>query len=288
MAADFNAIDSENKNNYDYIHYTIGETDVYFVANQTAERRNVNCQFRVSGLQPESWDALTGEIREAQAFTQANDLTTVPLTFEPYGSIMVVFNKKIDKNMQGTQQHNYLNFDTVENIDGEWVVNFNTNWGGPESIVFPELSDWTTHPNEGVKYYSGEAIYNKNFNLDFEPANGEQYFLQLQSVKDVGIAEVTINGTNKGILWTKPFRVDVSHELKQGENKLQIKVVNSWYNRVAGDETFRNKKQYTSTNILLINDYIKIGTPRKEILLEPSGLIGPVTIQKASIPYTPN
>ncbi len=279
VAADFNVLGSDNKKDYDYIHYTIGEADVYFVANQTAERRKIDCQFRVSGLQPELWDALTGEIREAQSFTQTDNLTTVPLTFEPYGSIMVVFNKKIDKSMQGTQQQNYPDFETVETIDGEWVVNFDTKWGGPESIVFPELIDWTTHSNEGVKYYSGSAVYNKVFNIDFEPANGEDYFLQLESVKDVGIAQVTINGVDKGVLWTKPFRIDISNELKQGENTLQVKVVNSWYNRVAADEMFRDKKQYTSTNILLINDYR--GRPRKEIPLEPSGLIGPVTIEKA-------
>ena len=279
IAPDFNVLTSDNRKEYDYIHYTIGDTEVYFVANQTAERRKIDCQFRISGLQPELWDALTGEIRDAQSFTQADDLTTVPLTLEPYGSIMVVFNKKIDKNTQGAQQQNYPDFDTVETIDGEWVVNFDPEWGGPESIVFPELIDWTTHSNEGLKYYSGSAVYNKVFDVDFEPANGEHYFLQLESVKDVGIAQVTIHGVDKGILWTKPFRVDISSELKQGENTLQIKVVNSWYNRVAADEMFRDKKQYTSTNILLINDYR--GRPRKEIPLEPSGLIGPVSIEKA-------
>jgi hypothetical protein len=90
---------------------------------------------------------------------------------------------------------------------------------------------------------------------------------------------VKINGKDKGVLWTAPFRAEISRELQKGENKLEIKVVNSWFNRVAGDEMFPDKKQFTNTNVVLINDFR--GRPRKEIPLEPSGLLGPVTIEEA-------
>jgi len=276
---DFKIPGDTTKTDFDYIHYTIGESDVYFVTNQTTERKEINCQFRVSGQQPELWDALTGEIREARSFTQNDGFTTVPLTLEAYGAIMVVFNKPIDKNTQGTEGRNYPDFKTVRNIDGVWEVNFDTKWGGPASVTFAELMDWTKHSNDGIKYYSGVAIYNKTFNLDFEPEKDKQYFLQLEDVKDVGIVEVIINGKDKGVTWTKPFRIEVSRELQRGENTLQIKVVNSWYNRVAGDQTFPDKKQYTTTNIDLKHDFR--GRPTDEIPLEPSGLMGPVTIQEA-------
>ena len=233
----------------------------------------------MTSKQPELWDALCGETREAAAFTQKDKLTTVPLTLEPYGAIMVVFNKQIDKNKQGTQLRNYSDHKTVQNINGSWEVNFDPKWGAPESVTFPELTDWSQHTNEGIKYYSGTAVYNKTFNIDFEPQKDEQYFLQLGSVLDVGIAEVKINGKDKGVLWTKPFIVEISEELQKGENILEIKVVNSWFNRVAGDEMFPNKKKYTNTNTVLINDFR--GRPRKEIPLEPSGLLGPVTIEQA-------
>lgn len=95
----------------------------------------------------------------------------------------------------------------------------------------------------------------------------------------MGIAEVTINGNYKGVLWTKPFRTEISRELQAGKNQLEIKVVNSWFNRVAGDEIPPHQKQFTTTNIVLGNNYK--GEPRKEIPLEPSGLLGPVSIKKA-------
>ncbi|GAI33539.1 unnamed protein product, partial [marine sediment metagenome] len=211
VPADFDILESDSKKDYDYIHYTISNSDVYFVSNQTTERQKINCQFRVSGKQPEFWDALTGDIREAKAYTQKEGLTTLPLTLEPYGSVMVVFNKQIDKNNQGITRRNYVDYKTVKNITGAWEVYFDPNWGGPASVTFPELMDWSKHSNEGIKYYSGTAVYYKTFNIDFEPQKGKQYFLQLASVKDVGIAEVKINGKDKGVLWTKPFRIEVGN-----------------------------------------------------------------------------
>lgn len=279
IPVDFDIIENDSKTDFDYIHYTIGESDVYFVSNQTTERQKINARFRVSGKQPELWDALTGEIRLAQAFSQQEGLTTVPLTLEPYGAVMVVFSNEISTNKQGSAQQNYLDFETMMEITGDWTVNFDEKWGGPASVIFPELMDWTQHSDKGIKYYSGTAIYNKTFNIDFEPQKDNQYFLQLGSVKDVGIAEVKINGKDKGVLWTAPFRVEISDELQKGENILEIKVVNSWYNRVAGDQTHPDKKQYTSTNIDLKHDFR--GRPIDKIPLEPSGLCGPVVIQNA-------
>jgi hypothetical protein len=279
ILTDFNVVGNQSQTDFDYIHYIINESDVYFVTNQTTERQKINSQLRVTGKQPELWDALTGEIREAKAFTQKDGLTTVPLTLEPYGAIMVVFNKSIDKDKQGTAKRNYSDYNTVKNIIGDWTVHFDPKWGGPASVTFPKLMDWTAFADEGIKYYSGTAVYNKTFKIDFKPQKGKQYYLELGSVKDVGIAEVKVNGKDKGVLWTKPFRVEISQELKKGENTLEIKMVNSWYNRVAGDQTFPNKKQYTKTNIMLNHDFR--GRLIDEIPLESSGLLGPVTVEEA-------
>ncbi|MDZ7605637.1 MAG: hypothetical protein U5K79_08625 [Cyclobacteriaceae bacterium] len=147
----------------------------------------------VSGYQekqPELWNALTGNIREAKAFSQQNGLTIVPLTLEPYGAVMVVFNKKISASIQAAVNRNHPDFETIAEITGEWTVNFDTKWGGPGTVTFNELLDWTQHSDEGIKYYSGTAIYTKTFDIDFEPEKDKQYFLTLGNVKDVGIAEV--------------------------------------------------------------------------------------------------
>jgi hypothetical protein len=86
---------------------------------------------------------------------------------------------------------------------------------------------------------------------------------------------VKINGKDRGIVWTKPFRIDVSEDLRTGDNTLEIRVVNSWYNRVAGDELSSGTDRHTSTNIVLTKAFKDV-----HISLEPSGLVGPVRMME--------
>ena len=50
------------------------------------------------------------------------------------------------------------------------------------------------------------------------------------------LAEVWLNGKNLGVVWTAPWRVDISSAVKAKRNKLEIKVTNVWANRLIGDE----------------------------------------------------
>lgn len=78
-----------------------------------------------------------------------------------------------------------------------------------------------------------------------------------------------------------PFRIEITNKLQKGEKTLEVKVVNLRHQRVAGDQSFPAKKQYTQTNIMLGLDFR--GRPIDEIPLEPSGLLGPVPIKEAVI-----
>lgn len=276
VSPDFKIEGNPSKDNFDYIHYEVCGKQFYFISNQTEQTQKANCTFRIAGRAPELWDALTGEKTIAKAFAQHDGVTTMPLTFDPYGSIMVCFNQPISTTAQGESSQNFPELKQQMTIDGAWTVHFDPKWGGPETVTFPSLSDWSQSTDEGIKYYSGAATYQKTFKTTFAFHKGTSYFLQLENVKDVGIATVKINGVDKGTLWTKPFRVDISKELKKGKNTLEIKVVNSWFNRVAGDEMNPDKKQYTSTNIVLGHDFL--GRRQPTIKLQPSGLLGPVSI----------
>ncbi len=281
ISPDFNVLENNAVPDFDYIHYCIGAKEVYFVSNQTDKKQKVNCKFRISGKQPEIWDALTGEIRDANSFSQDGNNTTVPLTLEPYGAIIVVFDRDIKKNQNGSAKQNYPDYEMVQQIKGAWDVKFDTDLGGPGTVTFAKLSDWAENEDPRIKYYSGAADYFKNFVFNSESKNGEHFYLQLENVKDVGIAEVKINGINKGVVWTKPFRIDITKELKKGENELEIKVINSWYYRLAGDELEPDKEHFTKTNIVIHHDYR--GQMVDSVELEPSGLLGPVTIQKSML-----
>ena len=51
-------------------------------------------------------------------------------------------------------------------IKGPWEVRFQPGRGAPEKIVMEELTDWSKHPDAGVKYFSGQATYRTTFSLD--------------------------------------------------------------------------------------------------------------------------
>src|SRR5258706_15631742 len=114
-------------------------------------------------------------------------------------------------------------------IDGPWKITFPEKSGAPAAIVLDSLSSWTSCPDEGVKYFSGTATYNKLFDVKKEQGRS-RIFLDLGKVGD--IAEIILNGKRLDILWKAPFRIDVTHALQKGKNQLQVKVTNEWTNRL--------------------------------------------------------
>ncbi|HEX3625644.1 MAG TPA: glycosyl hydrolase [Verrucomicrobiae bacterium] len=251
----------------DWIHRAGDGVDIYYVASRWEHPENVDCTFRVGGKQPELWDPVTGEIRDATAFRQDNGRTSMPLEFGPCGSVFVVFRKLIGTDISGSAASNYPSLRPLETISGPWTVNFDPKWGGPRHVVFDQLVDWTSRPEEGIKYYSGSAVYHKKFDLKFPAAKGDQLVLDLGDLHEVAV--VRLNGRNLGVVWDKPSRIDITTAAKQGRNDLEITVVNLWPNRLKGDEMLPEKKRFTATNIH------KFG---KASPLLPSGLIGPVTV----------
>ena len=267
IRSDFEVWGGVKQSDYEYIHYTVDGMDMYFVCNQTDRPQSINCTFRVSGRQPELWEPVTGEIIKAAAFRQAADSTTVPLELDPFGSVFVVVNDEIPTGQHGAASSNYPDRQTVKKVEGPWQVAFDTEWGGPGSIEFETLVDWTRHLDDGIKYYSGEAVYSNTFELD--PEEGERYWIQLNNVLDAGIASVKVNGKDAGITWTKPFSLEITEAVAAGVNELEITVVNTWQNRLIGDRGKPQEERFTETNIK-IKDQWK---------LRPSGLMGPVELR---------
>jgi len=166
-------------------------------------------------------------------------------------------------------------------------VSFDPEWGGPKRIQFDKLTEWTLRPEDGIKYYSGIAVYHKTFDLPLLANNKEgRLLLNLGEVKN--IARVKLNGKDLGVVWTAPWQVDITDAVLAKGNQLEIEVANLWPNRLIGDErlpddgikndqwpewltsgmprrskrfTFTTFRHYTATSPLL-----------------PSGLKGPVTV----------
>jgi hypothetical protein len=119
---------------------------------------------------------------------------------------------------------------------------------------------------------AGTARYTKSFEA---PASwikpGAHIWIDLGSVKN--LAEVSLNGKSLGLAWKQPYRVDITSALKPGSNSLEVKVTNSWANRIIGDRQPNVTKTYTFTSPKFYN---------AKAQLWPSGLLGPVQIVKMS------
>ncbi len=251
-----------------YTHRKTDAAEIYFLSNQRDAVADVQLVFRVGGKQPEIWDPVTGRNWDATDFHLENGRTAAPMSFAPYQSLLVVFRKPGGE--PKVKRPNFPVASSVVELAGAWTVKFDPKWGGPESVVFETLTDWTKRPEEGIKYYSGTAKYRKTFDLpaSWKP-EGPGISLDLGDLNS--LAEVRLNGKDLGVLWTKPFRIDVTGWLKASANILEIDIVNVWTNRLIGDAGLPAEKRYTKTDM---GARFKKGDP-----LVSSGLLGPVMLK---------
>jgi hypothetical protein len=275
---------------FDWIHRRRGDWDIYFVSNQASTPCTCDVAFRVQGKQPELWDAVTGQCRVLPQFRQEDGRTALPLKFAPRQSFFVVFHQPADAPRRGL---NFPAIGEVAKIEGPWTVSFDPKWGGPEKATFATLQDWTQRPEDGIRYYSGTAVYRTQFNLP-PTAIGQRLYLDLGTVKNV--ARLTLNGRDVGVIWTAPWHVEVTQVVRPGFNDLAIEVANLWPNRLIGDGKLPNEKRRTVTNVKTYEtplppeaQYQTYGCPvcdarrksAKPPALLPSGLLGPVTLRAA-------
>jgi glycosyl hydrolase family 106( putative alpha-L-rhamnosidase)/glycosyl hydrolase family 2 len=93
------------------------------------------------------------------------------------------------------------------------------------------LGDWSEH---GLASYSGGAVYTQTASLDANHLTG-QVLLDLGDVRTV--AEVDVNGKSAGTLMARPFSVDITALVKEGENEIQVRVVNTLANHMSSYPT---------------------------------------------------
>ncbi len=153
-------------------------------------------------------------------------------------------------------------------VAGPWKVTFQPPQGASWEATFDALADWTGHADAEIRYFSGKATYRQKFVLP-DSMTGKRLCLDLGEVHD--LATVRLNGKPLATLWMAPWEVDVSTAVRAGENLLEIEVVNSWHNRLAGDSDLPPEKRTTYL-------HAPSAVP-KNATLKPAGLVGPVTIR---------
>ncbi|UCG60144.1 MAG: hypothetical protein JSU70_11590 [Phycisphaerales bacterium] len=311
VGPDFHYTRKGDDTDLDYIHRNTPEADIYFIRNRTMRSESVNAYFRVSDKVPELWFPDSGRTVELLVYEQTAQGIRVPLQFGPADSLLVVFRKfddqphlisadsgltvtdvtdsevRVTAFKNGSYQMKTYDGRTagfaVDDIlpemrlTGPWKVSFAPGWGAPDSVPFAELKSWTEHENPGIRYFSGIARYEKEFEIRREWfRDNSRLYLDLGRLWCIG--RVLLNGQSLDVVWKPPYRVDVTKAAKPGSNKLAVEIANTWANRLVGDARLPEGQRRCRTNIT------RSGTPGKpwrEIPLRESGLLGPVRLAMA-------
>jgi hypothetical protein len=267
-----------------FIHRATADSDIYFVANTGNTPLVTEATFRVTGREPEVWNAITGEAAGVPVIRRAGGRITVPLELEPYGSRVFVFSpgaKAAPPTMAPGS--------TIA-LDGEWNVRF-----GDRTATYPALKSWTD--DESTRHYSGTAAYSKSFEIPNGLLNnGARVRLDLgegtpltKPVVDPSMrsgpgmrawfdspvreaAVVYINGKKAGSMWCPPYQLDVTRLLKAGRNELRIEVANLALNHMAG----RPLPDYKELRAKFGNRFDPQDMDGVKPI--PSGLMGPIRL----------
>ncbi len=282
IGPDFRFVSEKEGTDLDFIHRRTAEADIYFVSNKNMRWESIDAYFRVSGKAPsakvpELWLPDSGKIVPRPAYEQTPNGARVPLQFPPAGSLFVVFRKSNggrDGPRGQTARIEAVEAPAAIKLAGPWTVRFPDGWGAPDSVKLTALKSWTEHENPGIRYFSGTARYETEFEIPREWLQKESRLL-LDLGRLWAVGEVWLNGKPLGIVWKPPYRLEVSKAARPGRNRLEIEVANTWSNRLVGDARSPQKERYCRTNIT------GSGTPRKpwrDVPLHESGLLGPVRL----------
>ena len=194
-------------------------------------------------------------------------------------------------------------------VTNAWNVSFAYHRGisaaPPAPVTMETLRDWTSFGEDGkaasteLRYFSGAATYRttlpipSSLNLStFQPFNFSTVQLAIGKL-DSGLAHVFVNGKDCGVVWCAPWEADVTSALREGENEIEIRYTNNWYNRLVGDCFLKPEERVTRSTVRYSavprartdpnRPWLMLPTiysgPAVSDPLQPSGLIGPVILK---------
>jgi hypothetical protein len=240
-----------------FIRRKLPDADIYFVTNTSNQPIRFLTGFTTAHkfgeeIDPDSGAAVTVQKALAQVDPEAD------VQLEPYESRVFIFSDTDPS----APRRSYDRQSQLADLSTDWRVTFVST---KEAETEPTLTDWTTNP--GTLYYSGEAVYARDFMVETTQKN--PVYLEVDGGKplpgsptsppehpalgpnglpdpritrpgpgmhawyDPPIHEgaiVFVNGQRAGSLWHPPYRLDVSKLLKPGENHIEIHVYNTALN----------------------------------------------------------
>ena len=254
-----------------FVHRKLSGGEIYWIANICSRPRNMTLglrDYKSDGpMEPKVWRADRGTVEDVSYRIEEGRLF-VDLKLERDDAVFVV--------LQGKAKHKSFVASTKAPVAEEHL--FSSNWTvhfvpaispeKTEDYIFDRLYAWNESQDPFIRFFSGTATYRTSFQWSPDLDTAE-------AVLDLGqvfnMAHVYVNGKDLGLLWKEPYKMDISEALVEGENTLEIKVTNSWGNKLIGDSALPMEERAARTSW----EFYSPDDP-----LPASGLLGPVMILK--------
>jgi hypothetical protein len=275
---------SPSAKDFGFVHRQTTDSDIYFIANTSNQKRTVEVQFRTSWKNAQIWDPMNGGTRAASV----GNAKMVTLDFEPYQSHVVLFSKSTGPQLKTAPQATTL--PTID-LNSDWRVSFaNADQAAAamnSATSSAKLHSWAD--DEATRFFSGVATYEKSFDVpanyaetsamldfgdgvSFDPQpqrNGMQTWLDAP-IREAAV--IFVNGTKAGSLWCPPYRLDITPYLHQGRNDLRILVGNTALNYMSA----RKLPDYKLLNLRYGERFQAQDMDKIQPL--PSGLVGSIRL----------
>ncbi|MBR7032630.1 MAG: glycosyl transferase family 2 [Clostridia bacterium] len=228
-----------------FYHRTAGEEDVYMLTN---EGINDTLKTKVSFSAFNGGKFVRYAPLENTAHVEYSENNTIDVTLKPYESVVFVFGT----DMTGLFESENYETTGTKSISGDWKVSFCTAEEFPsfkDDRVFTKLENITSP--KLLPRFGGFIKYNTCFELSV--IQGRKYTLDLGYVGET--AEVEVNGIPCGTKIVPPYIFDITESIKNGVNELCVIV--------------SNHLGYEQRDLC-----------SKYLLMEPSGLLGPVKLSE--------
>lgn len=267
-----------------FIHRKLAAADIYYLVNTSNQAIDGTVKFRSNRPSVAAWDPDSGQV----LFDASNGRDArIPLKLAPYESrifLLTEHGKTVPATANSAVQPREK---AIEDLGSGWQIHFAD---ASSSQPVSALESWTRMPDR--QYYSGEADYTRTIAIDHMPASGSSLVLDfgagtrttdnrpiyangLHALLDPPIREVAIvyiNGERAGSLWHPPYRIDISHFVHAGDNRIEVRVYNTAINLLAGQPPHDYSALYAK--------YGKRFEPQDMQNLQPipSGLLGPIRL----------
>jgi len=208
------------------VHRKLDYADVYFLVNTSNKPVDAEAKFRVNWKYAEWWDPMTGDAKP----TRANKGR---IQFAPYESRVLAFSNR------ATLESPLDFFPSGEppDVSRGWKVTFT----GKTPVEMDTLRSWPADYTGIATYEKAVTIKEKGRGMflsfgEGTPVTPEKRTNGMRAWFEGPVREaavVYLNGQRAGSVWSAPYQVDISKQLRSGENRFRIVVANLAFNKLA-------------------------------------------------------